>query len=84
VIAARRLQRSFADGFIAEAVADLWEPWMLRADEALNDDRLLEIIQAELDKRCTKSKTRGRLGLQPKSFCGCCCSSICAAGAMKT
>ncbi len=28
MIAARRLQRSFADGFIAEAVDDLWEPWM--------------------------------------------------------
>jgi len=26
VIAARRLQRSFADGLIAEAVEDLWEP----------------------------------------------------------
>jgi len=27
MIAARRLQRSFADGFIAEAVEDLWELW---------------------------------------------------------
>jgi hypothetical protein len=26
MIAARRLQRNFADGFIAEAVEDLWEP----------------------------------------------------------
>jgi IS5 family transposase len=60
VIAARRLQRSFADGLIAEEVKDLWEPWMRHADEALNDDRLLEIIQEELSKRCKKSKTRGR------------------------
>ncbi len=60
MIAARRQQRSFADGFIAEAVTDLWEPWMRHADEALNDDRLLEIIQQELIKRCKKSKTRGR------------------------
>ena len=60
MIAARRLQRSFADGFIAEEVKDLWEPWMRHADEALNDDRLLEIIQEELSKRCKKSKTRGR------------------------
>jgi IS5 family transposase len=60
VIAARRLQRSFADGLIAEEVRDLWEPWMRHADEALNDDRLLEIIQQELSKRCKKSKTRGR------------------------
>jgi IS5 family transposase len=60
VIAARRLQRSFADGFIGEEVTDLWEPWMRHADEALNDDQLLEIIQEELNKRCKKSKTRGR------------------------
>ena len=60
MIAARRLQRSFADGFIGEEVTDLWEPWMRHADEALNDDRLLEIIQEELNKRCKKSKTRGR------------------------
>ena len=60
MIAARRLQRSFADGLIAGEVKDLWEPWMKRADEALNDDRLLEIIQEELSKRCKKSKTRGR------------------------
>ena len=60
MIAARRLQRSFADGFIGEAVTDLWEPWMRHADEAWNDDQLLEIIQQELNKRCKKSKTRGR------------------------
>lgn len=60
MIAARRLQRSFADGFIAEEVKDLWEPWMRHADEALDDDALLEIIQQELSKRCRKSKTRGR------------------------
>lgn len=62
MIAARRLQRNFADGFIAEAVGDLWEPWMRQADEALNDDALLEIVQQELIKRCRKSKTRGRPG----------------------
>ena len=60
MIAARRLQRTFADGLIAEEVQDLWEPWMKHADEALNDDRLLEIIQEELSRRCKKSKTRGR------------------------
>jgi IS5 family transposase len=60
VIAARRLQRKFADGFIAEAVEDLWEPWMRHADQALEDDTLLLLIQQELAKRCKKSKTRGR------------------------
>ena len=62
MIATRRLQRNFADGFIAEAVEDLWEPWMRHADKALEDDALLLIIQEELAKRCKKSKTRGRKG----------------------
>lgn len=61
MIPARRLQLSFADGFISEQVDDLWEPWMRHADQALNDDRLLEIMQAAWNKLC-KSKTRGRPG----------------------
>src|ERR1700674_5150559 len=60
VIATRRRQRTFADGFIAETVEDLWEPWMRHADVALDDDAFLSIIQQELAKRCKKSKTRGR------------------------
>jgi IS5 family transposase len=62
VIVARRLQQSFADGFISEAVTDLWEPWMRHADRALEDEALLLIIQRELAKRIKKSKTRGRPG----------------------
>ena len=60
MIATRRLQQSFADGLISEAVGDLWEPWMRHADQALQDEALLLIIQQELAKRCKKSKTRGR------------------------
>ena len=60
MIAARRLQRNFADGFLAETVEDLWEPWMRHADQALEDDTLLLIIQQELAKRCKKSTKRGR------------------------
>jgi hypothetical protein len=41
VITARRVQRHFDDGFLAEAVEDLWEPWMRHADSALEDDALL-------------------------------------------
>jgi IS5 family transposase len=62
MIAARRLQRSFADGFIAEEVADLWEPWMCQADQVLEDDALLTLIQQELARRVKKSKTKGRPG----------------------
>ena len=62
MIATRRLQQSFADGLISETVGDLWEPWMRNADQALEDEALLLIIQQELAKRCKKSKTRGRPG----------------------
>jgi IS5 family transposase len=62
VIAARRRQRTFGDGLIAEETADLWEPWLRQADQVLADDQLLEIMQQELSKRCQKSKTRGRPG----------------------
>jgi IS5 family transposase len=62
MIAARRVQRSFADGLIAEEVADLWEPWMRQADQVLEDDSLLTLIQQELTRRVKKSKTRGRPG----------------------
>jgi IS5 family transposase len=60
VIQHRRLQRSFADGLIAEQIGDLWEPWMRQIDDALNDEALLDLVQDALAKRCTKSKTRGR------------------------
>ena len=56
----RRLQRTFADGLIAEEISDLWEPWMRQADAVLQDEKLLNLVQQELAKRCRKSKTRGR------------------------
>lgn len=62
MIVARRQQRSFADGLIAEETHDLFEPWMRQADQVLADDQMLQIIQQELSKRCKKSKTRGRPG----------------------
>jgi IS5 family transposase len=62
MIAARRLQRNFADGFMAEEVADLWEPWMQQADQVLEDEGLVSLIQQELTRRVKKSKTRGRPG----------------------
>jgi transposase, IS5 family len=62
MIVARRLQRTFADGFLTEEVTDLWEPWMRQADQVLEDDALLTLIQQEMAKRLKKSKTRGRPG----------------------
>ena len=62
MIKTRRLQTSFADGWIAEEVADLYEPWMHQADRVLDDDKLLNLVEQELSKRIRKSKTRGRPG----------------------
>jgi len=60
MIEVRHPQRTFGEGLIHEAVQDLWEPWMRHADQALEDEALLLLIQQELMKRCKKSKTRGR------------------------
>jgi IS5 family transposase len=62
MIECRRVQRTFADGFIAGEVADLWEPWMRHSDAILEDQQLVEIVQQALSKRYKKSKTRGRPG----------------------
>jgi len=60
MITTRRMQSDFADLWISETVEELWEPWMRHAHAALSDDKLLDLVQAELSKRCAKSKTRGR------------------------
>jgi IS5 family transposase len=52
----------FIAGFIAERPEQLWEPWMRQVDQALDDARLLEIIQEAWNRLCKKSKTRGRPG----------------------
>ena len=66
MIKARRAQLGLGDefiaGFIAERAEDLWEPWMRQVDQALDDARLLEIIQDAWKRLCKKSKTRGRPG----------------------
>jgi IS5 family transposase len=59
---ARRLQQSFGDGLIRDEIEDLWEPWMRHADEIIQDDGLIEIVEQALNQRCKKSKTRGRTG----------------------
>ena len=66
MIPARReplnLGDQFLSGLLDEPVEELWEPWMRHADQALDDQRLLEILQTEWNRHCKKSKTRGRLG----------------------
>jgi IS5 family transposase len=58
----RRRQLSFGDGLIREEVDDLWEPWMRHADQVIDDDALVEIVQNAFLETCKKSKRRGRPG----------------------
>jgi hypothetical protein len=66
MIRTHRAQLDFGDefiaGFIAEQPQELWEPWMRQVDQALDDGRLLEIIQDAWNRLCKKSKTCGRPG----------------------
>lgn len=62
MIDARRLQRCFGDGFVAEAVGDLQEAWMRQADALLDDDQLLAAVYDALTTRHPQSRTRGRRG----------------------
>lgn len=66
MIRTHRLQWNLGDeflaGFIIEQPESLWEPWMRHADQALDDERLLEIIRSAWNQHCTKSKRRGRPG----------------------
>jgi IS5 family transposase len=56
-------QPGFAEGFLEQAVGDLWEPWMRQADQILEDETLLSIVFEALLRRHPKSRTRGRLGV---------------------
>ena len=62
MIDARRLQRTFGDGFVAEAVTDLQEAWMRHADAILGDDQLVSAVYEALGSRHPQSRTRGRRG----------------------
>jgi IS5 family transposase len=62
MIDARRAQRTFGDGFVADTAADLQEAWMRHADAILNDDQLVATVYEALTKRHPQSRTRGRRG----------------------
>jgi IS5 family transposase len=62
VIEARWRQRSFAEGFLSEAVDEFWDDWMRAVDRVLDDDDLVATVYAALGKRRPQSRTRGRLG----------------------
>ena len=62
MITLRSSQPRFAEGFVEEAVGNLWEPWMRQANQILEDEKLLNLAYEALVRRHPKSRTRGRLG----------------------
>jgi IS5 family transposase len=62
VIEARRLQRSFGDGLIAEEIEDLRETWMRHVDVALQDDTIVSAVYQALANRHRNSRSYGRPG----------------------
>ncbi len=62
MIAARRARSEIsADGFIAETVEDLWEPWMRHATiKHWKMTPCFSSFRKSWPNRCRKSKTRGR------------------------
>jgi transposase, IS5 family len=62
VIEARRLQRSFGDGLIAEEIEDLQEAWMRHVDVVLQDDVIVSTVYQALAHRHPNRRSHGRPG----------------------
>src|ERR1035438_9129871 len=56
-------QPQFPEGFVEDAVGNLWAPWMREADQLLEDEQLLNAVSEALVHRHPWSRTRGRLGV---------------------
>lgn len=56
----KQAQQTLWEGIVAEDVRSLWEPWMVQADELLNDEELIDRVYEAQGKRHEKSQTRGR------------------------
>ena len=62
MIEARRRQRSFGDGLIAEEIEDLQETWMRHVDLLLQDEAILLAVHQALSNRWPNSSSHGRPG----------------------
>jgi IS5 family transposase len=56
----KQAQQTLWEGIVAEDVRSLWEPWMVQADELLNDEALIDRVYEAQGKRHEKSQIRGR------------------------
>ena len=58
----RHAQPSLWEGFLAEEVAELWEPWMREVDSLLEDDELLSaVFEAQGQGSLRRAKLRRAL-----------------------
>jgi len=62
MIEMRRAQLAFADGLIAEEIADLREAWMAHADAVLDDEDMVAAVYEAMARRHPQSRRRGRPG----------------------
>lgn len=62
MLKARRLQRSFGDGLIAEEIEDLQEAWMRHVDVVLQDEAIISAVYQALAHRHPHSRSHGRPG----------------------
>jgi IS5 family transposase len=53
-------QQTLWEGMIAEDVRALWEPWMVEADQLLDDEELIDRVYEAQGERHEQSRTRGR------------------------
>jgi len=53
-------QRKLWEGIVDEDVRGLWEPWMIEADQLLEDEELIDQVFEAQGKRHEYSATRGR------------------------
>ena len=62
MIEARRLQRSFGDGLIAEEIEDLQEIWIRHVNTVLQDEMIVSSVHQALSNRHPNSRSHGRPG----------------------
>lgn len=56
----KQRQRTLWEGVVDEDVRALWEPWMVEADQLLQDEELIELVYQAQGERHEHSATRGR------------------------
>ena len=67
----RHAQPSLWEGFLAEEVGELWEPWMREVDSVLEDDEVLSPSSKRRASGARKAAASAVIRRQPKLCCEC-------------